>query len=122
MAVPEDRYSMESMEEKMKYVESVFEKYGAKPLDINQKNREKFDQRQIYLYEGNYYRVDHMQFDEDSLPYLVISTIDNEKYAQVGLLEDIDAFSFDLTPEEMEKQVRYAFGIEPYPEEYGFDE
>jgi hypothetical protein len=110
----------EMMEEKMRFVESVFEKYGAEPLDINEKNREKFEQRRIFKYKDSYFRVDHLKFEEDDKPYLVLGCTDDEKFAGVGLLEDIDAFSFDLTDEELEQEVRYAFGIDPYPEDYSF--
>ncbi|WP_029231658.1 hypothetical protein [Butyrivibrio sp. VCB2006] len=111
----------EYLEQRLLYVESIFEKYGAKPLDINAKNRAKFDQRRAFLYEGNYYRTGLMEFDEGTIPYIVISCIDDEKFADVGAMEDIDAFSAVLSDEEIEKQVRYAFGIEPYPEEYGME-
>ena len=113
-----NEFSGEFLEKRLEYVESVFEKYGAKPLDINEKNREKFDQRRAFLYEGNYYRTGILEFDEGDIPYIVISCIDDEKFANVGVMEDVDAFSASLSDEEMEKQVRYAFGIEPYPEEY----
>lgn len=108
-----------SIEKRLDYVESIFEKYGAKALDINEKNRYKFGDRRAFLYDGNYYRTGTMEFEDQDEPYIVISCIDNEKFANVGVMEDIDAFSSKLSDEDIEKQVRYAFGIEPYPEEYG---
>ena len=33
-------------------------------------------------------------------------------------MEDVDVLPLDLEPERIEKAVRYAFGIEPYPEKY----
>ncbi len=111
-------YSKEEMEEKMSFVESLFVKYGAAALDINAKNREKFGQRGIYMYRGMYYRVDSLKFEEDQDPYIVISCTDEDKYADVGLMEDVNAFGFDLSEEELEKEVRYALEIEPYPEGY----
>jgi hypothetical protein len=110
--------SQEEIEKKLQYVEAMFEKYGAKPLEINEKNREEFDERRAFLYEGNYYRTGTLEFEEHDGPFIVISCIDSEKFAGIGLMEDVDAFAPTLTEPEIEKQVRYALGIEPYPEEY----
>ena len=114
--------TQEELEQKLQYVESVFEKYGAKPLDLNEKNREKFGDRRAFLYEGNYFRTGTMEFDANEDPFIVISCIDNEKFANVGVMEDIDAFAAGLGEQDIEKQVRYAFGIEPYPEEYELED
>ena len=48
----------------------------------------------------------------------MLSSTDEKKYADIGLLEDIDAFSAGMSDEQLEKQVRYVLGIEPYPEDY----
>ena len=104
------------IEKKLIFVESLFEKNGAMPLDINEKNREKYSRRRIFKYCDKFYRVDVARFDEDSRPYMVISCTDEDKFAQVGLMDDIEALDFDVTDEELETQVRRAFGIEPYPE------
>lgn len=111
-------YSNEAIEQRLEFVESLFAKYGAEPLDIDEKNREKFGQRRLYKYDGSYYRVDQMKFDEDEKPFIILSCTDDEKYADIGLLEDIDAFDFGDSDEKLEKGIRYAFGIEPYPEDY----
>ncbi len=105
-------YSEDFLEDKMKYVESVLEKYGAKPLGINKKNRDKFGQRITYLYNNSYYRVDFLKFEEDEKPYMVISCTDEKKYADIGIMEDVEAFPFELTDEEFEKEVRYALEID----------
>ena len=106
----------QDIEKKLLFVESLFEKIGAKPLDINEKNREKYSQRSIFRYGDRFYRVDVARFDEDSSPYMVLSCTDEDKYAQVGLMDDIEALTFDMADEELEIQVRRVFGIEPYPE------
>lgn len=111
-------YTKDEIEEKLRFVESVFEKYGAVPMDINEKNMEKFHQRKIYLYKDNYYRVDSADFENNGEIFLVLSSTDDKKYADIGLLEDIDAFSAETSNEQLEKQVRYALGIEPYPDDY----
>ncbi len=111
-------FTQDELEKRMDFVESMFVKYGAQPLEINEKQREKFGQRRIYKHEDSYYRVDHMQFQDDETPFIVISCTDDEKYASVGMLDDIDAIEADRTDEEIEKSVRYALGVEPYPEDY----
>ncbi len=99
-------YSEEIIENKLKFVESVFEKCGARPLDINTKNREKYGQRVIYLYKNSYYRTDHLKFDDDERNYIVISCTNEEKLANLGLLDDIEAFPFDIEEDELEKEIR----------------
>ena len=111
-------FTQDELEKRMDFVESMFVKYGAEPLEINEKHREKFGQRRLYKYEGSYYRVDQMKFDEDDKPFIILSCTDDKKYADIGLLEDIDAFDFGDSDEKLEKGIRYAFGIEPYPEDY----
>ena len=98
-------------DEKLEFIESVFEKYGAKPVQGN-------GGRRMFIYKGDYFRAGKLSDDGDGEAYLVISSTDNEKYAKVGLLEDIEAVPFYTTDAELEKLVRYIFGIEPYPEDY----
>lgn len=97
----------------MEKVEGFFVKYGAVPQDINQRNRSVLGQRQSYLYKGNYYRVDHAEFD--GVPCLVINCIDDPSFAAVGFMEDVDAIPVTLDDENLEKEVRYAMEIEPDP-------
>lgn len=104
------------MLEQMERVERFFLQYGAVPQQINERNRELFGQRQTFLYQENYYRVDQAEFD--GTPFLIIDCIDDPKYAGVGVMEDVGALPVSLTEEQLEKEVRYALGIEPYPENY----
>ena len=48
----------------------------------------------------------------------MLSCIDKRKYAELGLLEDMDVLAADSSDEQLEKSVRYALGVEPYPERY----
>ena len=106
------------LSEKMEYVESLFEKYGCTPLDINEKNRAKFGERVIYKRYDMYYRTGCMAFEDTGEIFLVISCTDEEKYAKVGVMEDVAAFKADESDEQIEREVRYALGIEPYPDGY----
>ena len=109
---------MEEIVKKLEVVESVFEKYGGSALDINEKNREKFDQRRIYYRDGWYYRADSAKFDDSGTVWIVISCTDNDKHASVGIMEDIAAFESELDENEIEQEIRYAFGIDEYPDDY----
>ena len=91
-------------EERMDYVERCFERIGAVPQDINRKNREMLGQRQEYLYNGSYYRVDVAEFD--GVPFLIIDRIDDEKFAAVGIMEDVEALPLTLSDAELEAAVR----------------
>lgn len=103
----------DEIEKMLVLVELLFEKNGAVPLDINEKNREKFGFRRTFKYGDKFYRVDQAKFEEDNRPYMVISCTDNEKYAQIGVMDDIDALGFDMSEEVLDRQVRIAFGLEP---------
>ncbi len=99
-------YSEEAIESKLEIVEFIFKKCGAEPLNINVKNREKFGQRVIYLYKNMYYRTDHLKFDDDERHYIVISCTKDEKFANIGLLDDIEALPFEMTEHELENEIR----------------
>ncbi len=104
------------VEERMQLVERIFERYGAIPTDMNVEGRKKFNYRTVYYYKGDYFRVDFIPFDDK--PYIVIEWTDDKKYAEAGSLEDVEPFPYDLEDAEFDKEVRYAFEIEPYPEAY----
>ena len=92
-------------------VEAVMDWYAAR---LDPENREFYGV--IYAYGGAYYRAGTAAFD--GRDFLVISCIDKQKFAALGLLEDIDVLPADCSEERLEKAVRYAFGLEPYPERY----
>lgn len=104
------------MEDKLQTLECLFVRYGALPTDLDRENREHFGDRIIYSCGGSYFRAGTARFDGQD--YLVISSIDMQKYARLGVLEDIDVLPMDCPEERLEKAVRYALGVEPYPEIY----
>lgn len=106
-------FTEEFIEERLQFVESMFEKFGAEPQEINEKNRNKFDQRKIYKYGGKFFRTGRLEFEEDDeKPFIVVSCTDNEDYAKVGLLDDVDAFEADLSDKSIECKVKDLFGME----------
>lgn len=108
--------STDLQDKKLEFMESVFEKYGAKPVSEDMTRGE--GERRMFLYNGDYFRVGKLPTNENDETYMVISSIDNEKYAKVGLLEDIEAVPFSTADADLEKLGRYILGIEPYPEDY----
>ena len=106
----------ETVEEKLKKLEELFARYGAAPTELDEENRARFGDRAIYELGGTFFRAGTAEFD--GRPFLILSSIDKRKFAEVGILDDIDALPADCGEERMEKAVRYALGVEPYPEVY----
>ena len=102
------------MTDKRAFLEELFRRYGAEPTELDPENREIYGT--IYAYGGAYYQAGTASFD--GRDFLVISCIDKEKFAALGLLEDIDVLPADSGEERLEKAVRYALGVEPYPPRY----
>ena len=103
-------------EKKLDYVESLLAEYGAERTELNKRNRERFGQRPTYLFNGEYYRVDHIFFADK--PYIVIEWADEEKLADLGVLEDAEPFPYDLPDSKIRREVCFALDLEPYPESY----
>ena len=106
----------QSTEEKLRQLEELFVKYGAVPAELNPEYRDEVDQRTIFTRNGSFFRAGTAEFDGKE--FLLLSNIDDPKFAVLGIMEDVDVLPLDLEPERVEKAVRYAFGIEPYPEKY----
>ena len=106
----------EFIESRLRFIESLFTRYGAVPTNLDQELRDRFSDRVIYALNGNYYRTSAADFD-GKLFYL-LSTIDKLEFADLGIMEDIDALPYDLDDASIEKSVRFALGIDPYPETY----
>lgn len=111
-----DAVSAEDVLKAIEYTESLFEKYGAVPTDLNAENRQKYNYRITYCYKERFYRVDVIYYDHK--PFIVFESIDDIESAKAGVMEDGDIFPFDLPPDKIEKEVRYLFEIEPYPANY----
>ena len=108
--------SREYVDQRLRFVEQLFESYGAVPLDINQANRNRLGQRITYLYNNEYFRVDCICFGEK--PFIVIEWTDDSSDAAAGSMEDVKPFPYDFPDWIIEKEVRFACEIEPYPETY----
>ena len=108
---------MQSIEEVLEYVEKMLMKYGAVPDDsINGKSREALGLRRSFRLGHTWYRVYDSDFDGRTC--VVVSGIDEKKFASVGIEDDLAVFPADYPEEKIEKEVRFLLEIEPYPEGY----
>ena len=106
---------MNTVEQALNYVEEMFRKYGAEPADDASK-AELLGLRRSYVRGGIYYRAESADFKEGQI--IIITATDNPEYAKVGIQDNIAGFPADFPEEKIEKEVRFAFDIEPYPENY----
>ena len=114
---PKGRADMDRSEEKtgvpeetLRMAEGILERCGAVPTDLNRRNRELLGQRTTYRYGDAYYRIDQAEFDGKS--FVILGCADNERYASIGLMEDVEAIPPDLPEQEMEKILRGAMEAE----------
>lgn len=103
----------ETLEKKMDRFEEVMVELGAEKMDgFNEKNIEDFEQRSVFRKGKYYYRIDHVQFETDGLPYIIVSAIDKESFARIGIMEEIEAFPHDIPDERIREVVKEIFETE----------
>ena len=98
--------------ERIAYAEYLLVKSGAAPTDIKPRGQGEKENRHIYILNDNFYRIGEATFGGIDDPYVVVSCTDTKKYAEYGLFDDIHAFEFNLSNEEMEKEIRFALGLD----------
>ena len=96
------------------YVEQLFLKYHAEP--VSARNQLKLRHRTTFRRNGIYYRLDDTVLEGRT--FLLVSAIDDEAYADAGIMEEIAAFPADLTDEMLEREVRRVLELEEYPGNY----
>lgn len=69
--------------------------------------------RPVYKFENGFYRIDEVLFHEK--PFIVLEYADTIEEVQKNIMEDLEPFPYDLSDEEMRKEIEYSLGIEPYP-------
>ncbi len=70
--------------------------------------------RPIFEYSQQYYRVGEVCFPDK--PFIVIECGTYDELMK-NIMEDVEPFPYDLTNDELLKEVKYSLGIEPYPKE-----
>ena len=76
---------------------------------------ENISTRPVFEYKGEYYRVDEVCFP--GKPFIVIECGTYEELIN-NVMDEADPFPYDLTEDELLKEVKYSLEIEPYPENY----
>ncbi|MBP3941355.1 MAG: hypothetical protein J6D00_07700, partial [Christensenellaceae bacterium] len=74
---------------------------------------ENISARSAFEYRGEYYRVDEVCFPDK--PFIVIECGTYDELIN-NIMDEADPFPYDLTEDELLKEVNYSLGIEPYPE------
>ncbi|MCR4604628.1 MAG: hypothetical protein K5639_01375 [Eubacterium sp.] len=96
----------ETLNNNIKLFEESMVAHGAKLMEeFDEENRDKFELRPIYEYKGNYFRMGFLVFDEGEDPYIIVNAIDNEKFAKIGIMEEIEAYPYDMTAERINEVV-----------------
>lgn len=102
----------ENTEHTLRYVEKLLLKYGAER--VPEEGEHLFHLRGTYVREGIYYRAESDEFEEGTA--IVLTASDNPEYARLGLGDNIAGFRVNLAEDAIEQEIRYALGIDPYPE------
>ena len=74
---------------------------------------ENISTRPVFEYMGGYYRVDEVCFP--GKPFIVIECGTYDELIN-NTMDEADPFPYDLTEEELMKEVKCSLGIEPYPD------
>ena len=73
---------------------------------------ENISTRPVFEYNGFYYRVDEVCFPDKPLIVIEFGTYDE---LINNIMDEAEPFPYDLTEDELLKEVKYSLGIEPYP-------
>lgn len=117
--------SREDLDKKKDFVENIMLDLGAKIFEIDLPydlsvityywgEKETISQRKIFVFNGIYYRVDEIHFNDDDKPYIVLECGTFQELMN-NTMEDADPFPYDLSDEEIRNEVKYSLGIEEYP-------
>lgn len=119
-----DYVSRSEFEKRKDYVEQTMCKFGAVVLNIELPYAPKttscsenfqethYSQRSVFKFNHEYFRVDEILFKEKPFIVLECGTYDD---LIRNTMEDADPFPYDLSDDEIENEVKYSLGIEPYP-------
>ena len=102
--------SKSGAERRAELVEALLLKYGAKQVFTT--GEEKFKLRRTYKYNGVYYRLSVSEIDGET--FLIVNAADEDNYADIGIMEEVAAFSPSLTDKELEHEVRCLLEYEEY--------
>ena len=117
--------SREEFEERKDFVALVMRELGCEAAEIVLPYEQKtttygagfeetwFSQRPLYKFRNGFYRIDEVLFPKK--PFIVLEYAETEEEVKRNAMEDCDPFPYDLSDEEIIKEIRYSLGLEPYP-------
>lgn len=114
----------EEFEKRKDYVEQIIGELGGVRIDIELHYTQKTiliagddlelhnSGRQIFQFQNRYFRVGEVLFRDK--PFIVLECGTYEELRK-NTMEDTDPFPFDLSDDDIIKEIKYSLGIEPYP-------
>ena len=106
-----DTIKREDFEKRKDYVEQVICELGGKKIDIDIPYEHK-NTSPVFEFKNDYFRVDEILFKDKPFIVLEVGTLEE---LMKNTMEDADPFPFDLSDDDIVKEVKYTLGIEPYP-------
>lgn len=114
------KVTREAFEKRKKYVEQIICKQGAeivmidlpyeqRTISICDGNQEMNFNEKTFKFKNNYYRVDEVLFRDK--PFIVLECGSFQDLMR-NTMEDAEPFPYDLSDDEIVKEVRYALEIE----------
>lgn len=115
--------SREEFEERKAFAAKIMRELGCEAINIELPYEQKttaygagfeethFSKQPIYKFKDGYYRIDEVLFPEK--PFIVLEYAETEEEVKRNAMEDCDPFPYDLSDEEIIKEIRYSLGIEP---------
>ena len=119
-----NKVSRSEFERRKDYVEQIMCEFGAVAVDVELPYAQKttscadgfeetyYSKRSVFKMNSEYFRVDELLCREK--PFIVIECGTFEELIK-NATEDADPFPYDLSDNEIRNEVKYLFGIEPYP-------
>lgn len=119
--------SREEFENRKDFVAQIMRELGCEAVNIELPYEQKtttygagtketyISKQPIYKFKNGFYRIDEVLFPEK--PFIVLEYADTEDWVRMNVMEDCDPFPYNLSDEDMIKEVKYSLGIEPYPQD-----
>lgn len=119
--------SREDFEERKDFVGQIMMELGCEAVEFELPYEQKTtscangyeetwrSERPIYKFKNGFYRIDEILFSEK--PFIVLEYAETAEEVKKNIMEDLEPFPYDLSDEEMRKEIGYSLGIEPYPQE-----
>ena len=118
-----DNITRDEFEKQKDYVEQIMCEFGAIKLNIDLPYQHKttsytdgfeetyYSQRPVLKFNNEYFRVD--EFLCERKPFIVIECGTYDELMK-NIMKDAESFPYDLSDEEIKKEIKYSLGMEEY--------